>query len=195
MERVTEGAEMDRTEQGSRRLQGAALSVVLLSEGDCSALERALSCIASPCRRLDAEIVVVRAACGSQQIALESAYPSVRFIEVPLTSTLSERREIGISRAAGDIVAVKIDGEVGDSSWLHAFERVVGATEEVPMLDRDATPAAVRADESGERRRQRPSRPAASAPARRERSLSASAAEAILVTASVEPSLAHAREM
>ena len=49
----------------------------------------------------------MRAACPEQSVALDSAYPSVMFIEVPASSTLSERRELGISRAAGDIVAVK----------------------------------------------------------------------------------------
>lgn len=195
MELVNPGAEMERIEQGTRRMQGASLSVVLLSEGDCTALERALSCIASPCRRLDAEIVVVRAACPEQQVALDAAYPSVLFIEVPPTSTLSERRELGISRAAGDIVAVKIDGDVDDSAWLHAFERVVATNEEVPLLDREATSHPVRADDSSERRRLRSPRPAMAPAARRDRPMSASSVDALVAHAVAEPSLARVREM
>lgn len=187
---------MDRIDQGSRRMQGASLSVVLLSEGDCTALERALSCIASPCRRLDAEIVVVRAACPEQSVALDSAYPSVMFIEVPASSTLSERRELGISRAAGDIVAVKIDGDVDDSAWLHAFERVVATNDDVPALDREATPQAVRADDSAERRRMRAPRPVAMpAAARRERPMSSTAVDVRGAHAVTEASLARVSEM
>ncbi|HEX4936745.1 MAG TPA: hypothetical protein VFV33_26370 [Gemmatimonadaceae bacterium] len=195
VERVNEGADMDQIEQGMRRTQGASLSVVLLSEGDCTALERALSCIASPCRRLDAEIVVVRATRPEPQLALDAAYPSVLFIEVSPSSTLSERREIGISRAAGDIVAVKIDGDVDDSGWLNAFERVVGANEEIPLLDREATSAAARGDESSDRRRPRGARAGGPVAPRRDRPMSTAAAEGLLSHATVEPSLVRAREM
>ncbi|MCC6927933.1 MAG: hypothetical protein IT359_02970 [Gemmatimonadaceae bacterium] len=159
---------------------------MLLSDGDASALERALTCIASPCRRLSAEILVVRVDCPDQKRTLDAAYPGVHFIDVDASSTLSERRELGISRASGDIVAVKIDGEVGDSSWLRPFERVVVTSDDAPMLDRDATPAPVRADDSAERKRSRTGRPAVPAAARRDRPMSTTAADALL---------AHVREM
>jgi hypothetical protein len=201
VERVTEGNEMDRAESGARRnTQGASLSVVILSQGDCTDLERALACIASPCRRLDAEIIVVRAKCPDDSVSFDTAYPSVLFLEAPAASSLSERREIGISRAAGDIVAVRIDGDVSDTSWLSAFERVVVTTEELPFVERETTAKPVRDEESSaasERRRQRPvARTYAAAPSRRDWVAQAMHGEsAAHLHATGEPAVARAREM
>lgn len=195
MDRITEGNEMDKTESSVRRNSpGASLSVVLLSEGDCTDLERALACIASPCRRLDAEIIVVRPKCANDSIAFDTAYPSVLFLEAPAASSLSERREIGISRAAGDIVAVRIDGDVGDTAWLSAFERVVVATEELPYVERELVAKPVRDDDAptAERRRQRPAaRSYGASSARRDWATEASAT----LHASAESAVARVREM
>jgi len=107
-----------------------SLSVILLSHGDRSDLERALAAIAGRCLRMEAEIIVVRANLREDEAALGRGYPCVRFLDAARNSTSAEMREIGMIAASGDIIALRMDGSVGDGMWLEAFDATVGSVDE-----------------------------------------------------------------
>lgn len=134
------------------------LSVVLLSQGDRSALERALAAIAARCRRMEAEIIVVRPSTDDELATLGAAYPSVTFLGAPDGMASAQLREFGMSRATGDIVALRMDGAVGDGMWLDAFGGTVGCVDEGVMVEVEI-PLAPVVEEAviagGERRRGR----------------------------------------
>lgn len=117
------------------------LSVVLLSDGDRTELERALEAIAGRCRRLEAEIIVVRAQLLDDAACLKAAYPCVVFLDAPRGTSSALMREIGMNYASGDIIALRVDGAVGDGMWLGAFNSTVGRVSvplhveiEIPLL-------------------------------------------------------------
>lgn len=135
-----------------------SLSVVLLSHGDRSELERALAAVAGRCRRMEAEIIVVRESSKEDLATLGAAYPSVTFLSVPQGTSSAEMRESGMSTATGDIVALRQDGAVADGLWLEAFDATVGSVEDAGRMEVEvALPSSF--DESpahtGDRRRGR----------------------------------------
>ncbi len=113
----------------------ASLSVILLSAGDRANVERALSAISGRCRRLEAEIIVVRADVDDDLHTLNAAYPSITFVSAPHDCSSVEMREIGMQYAAGDIIALRNDDVVGDGGWLSAFETMVGVVDEPAIMD------------------------------------------------------------
>lgn len=135
-----------------------SLSLVLLSHGDRSELERALTAVAGRCRRMEAEIIVVRESSADDGATLAAAYPSVTFLEVPTGTASGSMRELGMNRATGDIVALRADGAVGDGLWLEAFDATVGTVEDLSPVEIEV-PMVVAVDESvalaGDRRRGR----------------------------------------
>jgi len=131
---------VERTSQRDSRTSLRAphlpsLSVVLLSNGDRSDLERALAAVAGRCRRMEAEIIVVRDASTDDVDTLGSAYPSVTFLDVAAGTSSAYMREAGMARATGDIVALRLDGAVGDGVWLEAFDATVGCVDEAAPSD------------------------------------------------------------
>jgi len=152
------GQEQQRVTGESRRAPHCPdLSVVLLSQGDRMDLERALAAVAARCRRMEAQIIVVRSVAMDDIATLASAYPSVHFLEAPAESTVSAMREMGMGQACGDIVALRLDGAVGDGAWLDAFCAMVGTVDEVHPMEREVA-LATAIDESpqtGDRRRAR----------------------------------------
>ena len=151
----------------------ASLSVILLSQGDRSALERALASVAGRCRRMEAEIIVVRASLFDDTTTLTAAYPSVSFLDAPDGSSDAEMREIGMNYASGDIVALRMDGAVGDGLWLEAFDSTVGCLEESTPPVETEIPVTTVADDAlamQERRKGRAySVPSTSLPIKRDR--------------------------
>lgn len=113
----------------------ASLSVILLSAGDRANLERALSAITGRCRRLEAEIIVVRVDLDDDLHTLNAAYPSITFVSAPQDCSTVDMREIGMEYAVGDIIALRNDDVVGDGGWLSAFEAMVGVVDEPVMMD------------------------------------------------------------
>ncbi len=135
-----------------------SLSVILLSMGNRRDLECALSAVAGRCRRMEAELIVVRAI-GTEGIgSLVDLYPSVTFLDAPADCADRELREIGMGFAEGDIVSLRLDGLVGDGSWLSSFHAMVGTIDEDRPLEHEVA-LAVTVEESflpADRRRSRP---------------------------------------
>lgn len=134
------------------------LSVVLLSQGDRSALERALAAVAARCRRMEAEIIVVRPSTEDELATLGAAYPSVTFLGAPNGMGSTQMRELGMNRATGDIVSLRMDGTVGDGMWLDAFGGTMGCVDDDVMVEVEVPLVPVVDDTAiaaGERRRGR----------------------------------------
>lgn len=102
------------------------LSVVLLSGGTREELGRALASIGGRCRSLDAEVIVVRSTAPGESSLLGSDHPGVMFLEAPAGCTDQVMRDLGMGHATGDIIALRMDGAVGDGRWLEAFDATVG---------------------------------------------------------------------
>jgi hypothetical protein len=152
------GQEQQRVATVSRRAPHCpTLSVILLSQGDRMDLERALASVAGRCRRMEAQMIVVRSAATDDAATLSTAYPSVTFLEVPAGSDVTTMREIGMGQARGDVVALRLDGAVGDGMWLDAFCAMVGTVEEEHPLELEVALATSVEDHTppGERRRAR----------------------------------------
>jgi hypothetical protein len=113
----------------------ASLSVILLSVGDRAKLERALSTIAGRCRRLEAEIIVVRKGSADDLHVLSATYPRVIFLDAPDSSTTVGMRELGMEYAVGDIIALRNDDAVGDGGWLSVFDAMVGIIDDTLLTD------------------------------------------------------------
>jgi len=131
----------EETTTAHRAAHCPKLSVVLLSDGDRTELERALEAIAGRCRRLEAEIIVVRAQLLDDVASLTAAYPCVVFLDAPQGTSNAQMRDIGMNYASGDIVALRVDLAVGDGMWLGAFNSTVGSVSvprhveiEIPLL-------------------------------------------------------------
>ncbi len=120
-----------------RRSHCPTLSVILLSTGDRMTLERALEAIAGRCRRLDAEIVVVRSNLSTDASTLSAAYPCVEFLDVAVGTSGADMREVGTNYASGDIISLRVDVAVGDGGWLDAFDSTVGSLGDVVRMDQE----------------------------------------------------------
>jgi hypothetical protein len=144
----------DRATSFSRRgPHRPSLSVVLLSQGDRGNLERALVSIAGRCRRMEAEIIVVREALVDDARSLGAAYPSVTFLEAGEGCTGAQMRELGMTSARGDIVSIRMDGAVGDGLFLEAFGETVGVVEGDEFADVEVPLKVAVEQASTERRR------------------------------------------
>lgn len=157
-----------------------SLSVILLSQGDRGDLERALVSIAGRCRRMEAEIIVVREALLDDAKSLSAAYPSVTFLEAGEGCTGAQMRELGMQSARGDIVALRPDGAVGDGLFLEAFDQTVGTVEEHEPVEIEVPLAVAMEAVAGDRRRADGLVPptSVSAPRRRSDALRAAAGSA-----------------
>lgn len=174
-----------------------SLSVVLLSHGDRSDLERALAAVAGRCRRMEAEIIVVRESSKEDLATLGSAYPSVTFLSVPQGTACAEMREAGMSTATGDIVALRQDGAVADGLWLEAFDATVGSVEDAGRMEVEvALPSGFDepAAHAGERRRGRSYLAPSVAASPKRRSESARAAAGVRASDAESPSAGLANE-
>ncbi|MEO6444097.1 MAG: hypothetical protein ABIZ91_20530 [Gemmatimonadaceae bacterium] len=147
MDEYRERSNAEASPQPSRRAPHCpSLSVVLLSTGDRTSLERALEAIAGGCRRLEAEIVVVRSRMLEDAAMLRAAYPCVLFIDAQHDASSLEMRDIGARNVSGDIITFRMDVAVGDGSWLGAFESTVGSVSESLPLEIEVPLLAVAGD-------------------------------------------------
>lgn len=107
-----------------------SLSVIVISAGDRRELESALAAVCARCRRMEAEVIVVRAS-GIEGVApLTETYPHVTFVDAPANCSERDLRDIGMGVARGDIVALRTDTAAGDGSWLSAFHATVGTIDD-----------------------------------------------------------------
>lgn len=126
------GKEIAKSRRAAHR---PSLSVILLSMGERGELEHALAAVSGRCRRMEAEIVVVRAKGGDDCAPLKSAYPCARFLEAPSGSESLALRQLGVDHARGDIIALREDGSVGDCMWLDALQAIVGTVDDGRPLE------------------------------------------------------------
>lgn len=134
-----------------------SLSVILISTGSREELEGVLAAVCGRCRRMEAEVIVVRAV-GTDGVApLREAYPNVTFVEAPADCSDRALRDLGMGVARGDIVALRSAAVVGDGAWLSAFHATVGTIDdELPTEVEVALSVAVEESAvAGDRRRGR----------------------------------------
>lgn len=155
------------TQAPRRHSPSPSLSVILLSEGSRDDLDRALASIEPRCAMLGAEVIVVRQQIADDMIELNSTHPGVIFLDAPKGTTSAVMRETGIDRASGDILALRMDGAVGDGRWLQAFDGTVKA--DVSHSRESARPIAAVADDAIAARRTPAAAPAVSPNMSRER--------------------------
>ncbi len=92
------------------RLTGRpTISVVIASTEAREQLEEQLLAVLPECGRVQAEVVVARAADASELDALRARYPEVRFVACADRSSRAERRSAGMREADGDIVMMLED--------------------------------------------------------------------------------------
>lgn len=118
--------------RAARNAARARVSVVIISRGTAAGLVQPLASFVSRCRDIDAELIVVRAA--NELSAASSALPGVgaRIISAPADCTTADLREIGMREATGDIVTVRMEEDLSDTRWLHAFDRYSDSAGAVP---------------------------------------------------------------
>jgi hypothetical protein len=103
---------------------GARLTVVLLSTGSLQELESSVSAITSRLSRFGAQLVIVRAG-DSADLEAVVEYPFTAFVTAPEGTTRAQLCDLGMSRANGDIIALRDAANVRDGSWLDSFSAAV----------------------------------------------------------------------
>jgi hypothetical protein len=116
----------------------ATLSVVLLSSGSVSELERAIGVLLPTVRRFGAEVVVARASAHATTSLLHE-HPEVHVVHAPLGSTRTELCDAAMAVANGDIVALREDVAVRDAEWLYSFGASLKVTAPVNDLSEEWT--------------------------------------------------------
>lgn len=112
-----------RSARAPRRGSTPLVSVVVASNGDSQRLASCLRTIVDECARTRAEVVVARAAMGSDIDTFVRSYPTVGFVEGPATASIAQLRAIGMREAAGDIVVFVEDVTAFDAERLAACVR------------------------------------------------------------------------
>ena len=118
-----------RTTTLTPHASGARLSVVLLSTGSLQELETAVSVLANRLYRFGAQLVVVRADGDLSELEALVEYPFVTFVSAPAGASRPQLCDLGMTRASGDIVALRETRSVRDGSWLDSFSTAVTAGE------------------------------------------------------------------
>lgn len=99
------------------------VSVVLVSDGCWETTESSLDRVAARCRRMLAEVIVIRSGDDSIPVGLQTAHPEVRFCSAPIGSSETQLRSIAMLEASGDIVALRRVADCRDAFWLDAHFR------------------------------------------------------------------------
>lgn len=82
-----------------------------------------MSRLSAPCRRFEAEIVIVAPLPENEVSVLRSRFPEARVVVAPADLGESDLRGLGIMEAGGDIVAFTEDCEPRGEEWLAVLER------------------------------------------------------------------------
>jgi hypothetical protein len=149
-------AEGTRGARGGQSGSTPSLSIVVLSTGSESDLERAMAYVGGVTRRLGAELIVVRAEEDRQArdriaVIAESRRFLVRFTESG--TARAGLADAGMRAATGDIVAVREDVSCLDGDWLRPFADRLATGLDAP-LGLDDVRVAPRAPVSTRRRRE-----------------------------------------
>lgn len=92
------------------------VSVVVSSQGPPAALAACLASLADQARRHEAEIIVARADPDAKR--LQAAHPTARFVAAEAGADRPALRELGLTAASGDIVALIDDDCIAAAGWL-----------------------------------------------------------------------------
>jgi len=137
MTELMKAAEGVRGGRGRHSGRKPLLSIVVLSSGRESDLERALAYLSGATRRIAAELIVVRAeddAPTRERLAVmaDSWDCVVRFAESE--AARAALIDVGMRAATGDIVTVREDSHCLEGDWLRPFAERIGA--EIPVATR-----------------------------------------------------------
>lgn len=101
--------------RGPRLGDSPRLSVVVASRQERKVLDACLASLLPQCAAHGAELIVAR---GGTIGEIETAYPSVIFVEAPEGAALPALRAAGMAVADGDVVALTEDHCVASPDWL-----------------------------------------------------------------------------
>jgi hypothetical protein len=93
---------------------------VVASRSSAQALDRVLTVLVPRCQREGAELIVVRSG-AAQRRRLRRLFPDARVVSAPPHLGLPELRQLGASRATGDILIVLDDTDTLDHRWNVPF--------------------------------------------------------------------------
>lgn len=112
-----------------------SLSIVVLSTGTESDVERAMAYVSGVTRRLGAELIVVRGEDDRQAQERLTVVANVRRFQACFCEPGTSRAGLadrGMRVATGDIVAVREDSACLDGDWLRPFAERLSATLDAP---------------------------------------------------------------
>ena len=107
------------------RTERASLSVVVLSVGTPSDLQRATQTLGLASRDLGAQLIVVSHD-ARPVLARAVERSGAEFVVAPRGSSRAEMCDLGMRHASGSIVVVRDDAVVTDAKWLDAYRAVLG---------------------------------------------------------------------
>ncbi|HEV7993315.1 MAG TPA: glycosyltransferase [Gemmatimonadaceae bacterium] len=153
---MTTPPRVSRGSDGTGRASSLAiphLSVVVASASPASTLRVCLRSLLDQPERSRAELIVARSTAHDDLEALTSAYPSVRFVDVPGALSIPDLRAAGMRECTGDVVIVMDDGCLPGPRWL---EEVSLGVDNLPSGIADPGLAASEDEKLGESDQPRP---------------------------------------
>jgi hypothetical protein len=108
------------------------VSLIVVSAGPCSELRRVLTQLAEG-EPTCSEIVVVRPEPMPFEIRALLAETGARYVEASAGLALPELRELGASKASGQVVVIREDRSLVGASLFNRFERRAPLERQVPL--------------------------------------------------------------
>ena len=124
MSEANETAEGTRGARVGQSGSKPSLSIVVLSTGTESDLERAMAYVSGVTRRLGAELIVVRGEDDKRAQERLAVVASARRFHLCMAEPGTSRAglaDLGMRAASGDVVAVREDSACLDGDWLRPF--------------------------------------------------------------------------
>ncbi|HXF95970.1 MAG TPA: hypothetical protein VNI61_07685 [Gemmatimonadales bacterium] len=103
-----------------------SLSVVLVSRQDAAGMSAAVERLRAACREMQVELVVVRALRPGELARVPPGADGVRLIAAPPEASVADLRRLGMTEAAGDIVAFTEETGALALDWTELFLRWTG---------------------------------------------------------------------
>ena len=128
-------AEGTRGARGGQSGSTPSLSIVVLSMGTESDLERAMAYVSGVTRRLGAELIVVRGEDDRRAQERLAVVANARRFQLCFGEPGTSRAglaDLGMRSATGDIVAVREDNACLDGDWLRPFADRLAVTLDAP---------------------------------------------------------------
>ena len=109
---------------GSKAGSCASLSVVVVSSGSAALAQRATEAVKAAARDLQAQLILVSRD-SDPTFATRIQRSGAEFVMAPAGSSRAEMCDLGMTRVAGSIVAVRDAHTIGDAAWLDAYRAVL----------------------------------------------------------------------